>query len=288
MREIGPGSRLDRYEILALVGEGGMGHVWKGLVSADDGSSRTVALKTIRPEYAELPRVRDMLLDEARIASRIEHPNVVQIVDLGEDDGVLYLVMDWVDGVTLLALAEGFEARGERLPLAVLARVVSDAATGLHAAHELVGPDGAPLSVVHRDVSPDNILVSALGVGRLTDFGIAKARQRVARETTAGRFKGKLTYASPEHAGGLRVTRASDIWSLGAVVYRLVTGAPAFRDANELASYINGAAPPPLPNVPRDLEVLIRRAMSIGPAERHASALEFARELQAAVPVRGT
>jgi serine/threonine protein kinase len=288
LREVGPGSRLGRYEVVALVGEGGMGRVWRARPHAREGVGRDVALKTILPELAESPRARAMLLDEARIAARIEHPNVVRITDLGDDDGVLFLVMDWVEGVTLEGLARAFEARGQRLPIPVLVRVVRDAARGLHAAHELASEDGAPLSVVHRDVSPDNILVGVSGRARLTDFGIAKARQRLARDTTAGRFAGKVAYASPEHAAGLRVGRAADIWSLGAVVFRLLTGEPPFRQPADLAAYIGGEPSPPLPaGVPGALAEVVRRALSVAPEDRPASARELAQALELAAGAFG-
>jgi eukaryotic-like serine/threonine-protein kinase len=281
MASIGPGSQLDRYAIVALVAEGGMGSVWRARLCGRHGFERTVALKTMLPDLATSPRFRAMLLDEARVAALVEHPNVVQVLDLGEHDDILYLVMEWVEGTTLHALTASFEERGARLPLGAVLRLVGDAARGLHAAHELRDELGRELQLVHRDVSPDNVLVSTAGFARLTDFGIAKARQRLSAETTAGRFKGKPGYASPEQAAALPVDRTSDVWSLGAILHRLLAGAPPFVDPAALVAYVHGIADcPPLPDdTPPALVAIVRRALAPAPGDRFPTALTVERAL---------
>src|SRR5262249_42876289 len=151
------------------------------------------------PELAEDPELRRMLLDEGRIAARLEHANVAQVLDVGEHGGVPYIVFEWVDGVSLLKLCRSTESRGELLPHGPLLQVMADICRGLHAAHELTGEDGSLLGVVHRDVTPENIMVSR-GFAKLIDFGIAKAKGRLSAETRAGAIKGTPKYMAPEQA----------------------------------------------------------------------------------------
>src|SRR5271166_3053443 len=171
-----PGYRLDRYELLAPYARGGMASVWLGRVRGKHGFERIVAIKTILPEYAADPDFRVMLLDEARIASAVEHTNVAQTIDVGEEHGVVYLVLEWIDGDSLYTLHRLLEKQKQLLPPGVVLRGMADACRGLHAAHELRDKSGQPLNVVHRDVSPHNILVNPAGIAKLIDFGVAKAQ----------------------------------------------------------------------------------------------------------------
>jgi serine/threonine-protein kinase len=169
-----PGYRLDRYELLCPIASGGMATVWLARLRGKRGFEKLFAVKTIRTELVDDTRFQEMFLDEARIASGIQHPNVAQILDLGEQENVLYLVMEWVDGESLTKIRKLVAKRGAVLPVGVALRVLSDACAGLHAAHELKDDDGEPLGIVHRDVSPQNILVATSGVVKLIDFGIAR------------------------------------------------------------------------------------------------------------------
>jgi serine/threonine protein kinase len=227
------GAVLDRYELLCPIGRGGMAGVWAARLRGKLGFERIVAVKTILPQFGGDPRMRRMFVDEARVACRIVHPNVARVLDLGEERGVLYLVMEWVDGESLSKLQRVIQGRGGRVPVGVALRLVADACSGVHEAHELRDPEGAPLGVVHRDVSPQNLLVDVHGTCRVIDFGIAKARDRLSGDTSDGSLKGKVPYMSPEQARGLPVDRRADVWSLGAVLYHLLTGRPPVAGVNE-------------------------------------------------------
>jgi serine/threonine protein kinase len=281
---LAPGTKLDRYELERSVAKGGMGEVWLARLRGKHGFERRVALKTLLPQYAGDDRFRKMLLDEGRIASGIDHPNVVRILDLGEVGEVLYLVMEWVDGRTLENLA-----RSHRLPLGASLRLVADVCAGLHAAHELRDDRGTPLRIVHRDVSPENVLVSDGGSARLIDFGIARARDRLSGDTSLGRVKGKLGYMAPEQAMRKRLDRRVDVWAAGATLYRLLAGKPPFSTLDELADFVNGDCEVPKlpPGVPLDVEDCARRALDRDPRARYATAGELQRAIEVTMSVCG-
>ena len=282
-----PGSRLDRYELLCPIAHGGMALVWLARMVGKHGFEKLVAIKTILPEYAADPRFQQMFLDEARIASGIEHVNVAHILDLGEQHDILYIVMEWVDGDSLSKLHRAVERRGERIPLGILLRVMADACGGLHAAHDLTDKTGRALGVVHRDVSPQNILVSSKGNAKLIDFGIAKALVRISGETNAGLLKGKIQYMAPEQAMGRPLDRRADVWAVGACLYYLLAGVPPFDGENQLATLhmlTGGNPPPPLPaSVPEPVRDLVFRALAFDPSHRTASASDLQRQLEQAM-----
>ncbi len=282
-----PGSRLDRYELLCPIAHGGMALVWLARLVGKHGFEKLVAIKTILPEFAADTRFQQMFLDEARIASGIEHVNVAQILDLGEQHDILYIVMDWVDGDSLSKLHRAVERRGERIPLGILLRIFADACGGLHAAHELTDKTGRPLGVVHRDVSPQNILVSSKGNAKLIDFGIAKALVRLSGETNAGLLKGKIQYMAPEQAMGRPLDRRADVWAAGACLYYLLCGAPPFDGENQLATLhllTGGNPPPPLPtSIPDTVRALVFRALAFDPSLRTPSAADLQRQLEQAM-----
>lgn len=235
-RRMSAGDQLDRYELLCPIGEGGMAAVWLAGQRGKYGFQRRVALKTILPSYASEPSFRTQFIDESRLASRIHHENVAQVLDLGEEHDVLYQAIEWVDGDSLRSLERAVLKESSSLPHGILLRALSDTCAGLHAAHELSDEQGNNLGVVHRDISPGNILLGADGRSRIIDFGIAKARDRMSKETTPGIVKGKHHYMAPEQALGLPVDRRADIWAVGAVFYRLVTGKPAYEASSPLAT----------------------------------------------------
>ncbi len=286
-----PGHRLDRYELLCPIAHGGMASVWLARFVGKHGFEKLVAIKTILPEYAADTRFQQMFLDEARIASGIEHVNVAQILDLGEQHEVLYIVMEWVDGDSLSKLHRSVEARGDRVPLGVTLRLLADTCGGLHAAHELTDKTGKLLGVVHRDVSPQNILVSNKGNAKLIDFGIAKALDRISGDTNAGLLKGKIQYMAPEQARGAALDRRADVWAAGAVLYYLLSGRPPFDGENQLATLhmlTSGEPPPPLPgDVPAPVRDLTFRALAHRAQDRTASAADLQRQLEQAMLLCG-
>lgn len=286
---LGPGSKLDRYEIVRAVAQGGMGAVWLGRLGGKHGFEKLVALKTILPVYAADRRFHDMFLDEARISQRLVHANVAQILDLGEHAGTTFIVFEWVEGSSLETICRTCQLRDEPLPLTVLLRVIADACAGLHAAHELTDDAGEPLQVVHRDVTPDNVLVSEGGVAKIIDFGIAKARARLAGDTRSGLVKGTPQYMAPEQASGSEVDRRADIWALGAVFYRALSGGPPFANRDEVASFILNKDPlRELPaSVPEDVRSIVAKAMQRYPSDRYATADLMRVALEAAIRKHG-
>jgi len=277
--------RLGNYQILRCIGHGGMASVWVALQHGARGFTKIVALKTILPEFALDSGFERMLLEEARLAALIRHPNVCEIFELIELEGLLAVSMEWVDGESLAGLLAGGK---ERLDPRIAARVVAQAAAGLHAAHELCDAAGRPLGLVHRDVSPQNILISRDGHVRLSDFGIAKAADNRREATVVGQVKGKLAYMSPEQALSDELDRRSDIFSLGVVLYCAVLGRRPFSRAGErraqaLARLLNVDYARPLdvdPTCPVEIASIIERAMQKDPALRYQSADELRQDLE--------
>ncbi len=286
-----PGHRLDRYELLCPIAQGGMASVWLARQHGKHGFEKLVAVKTILPLYANDLRFQQMFLDEARIAAGIEHPNVAQILDLGEEHDVLYLAMEWIDGDSISKLFRAAEKNRQRLPVGILCRIVADTCAGLHAAHELRDKQNELLNVVHRDVSPQNILVNTKGQAKLIDFGIAKARDRVAGDTNTGLLKGKILYMAPEQALGKPVDRRADIWAVGTVLYHMLAGVPPFEGENQLATLhmlAQDTPPPPLPShVPPQVSFVVMRALTKDADGRIGTAEELQRLLEAAMQASG-
>ena len=280
-----PGHHLDRYELLCPIARGGMAWVWLACLHGKAGFEKLVAVKTILPQYATDRRFQRMFLDEARIASGIAHANVARILDLGESRGILYLVMEWVDGDSLAKLQRAVKNREESIPIDVVLRIMADVSAGLHAAHELRDLSGATLGVVHRDVSPQNILVSVNGITKVIDFGIVTVRDRALDDVHAGLLKGKFPYMSPEQAAGKPVDRRSDVWAMGAITYYLLTGNAPYGDDNEFATLrkLRSGAPPPSlpPRYPSQLDAWCKKAMAQDPNARMATAAEFQEGIEA-------
>ncbi len=281
------GDRLDRYELLCPLAYGGMAAVWLARHRAHRLMERLVVVKTILPQFASQEQFQAMFMDEARVAAAIDHPNVARTLDVGEQDELLYLVMEWIDGESLSRLQRAVEKNGAELPAGMILRIVADACAGLHAAHELRDSSGALLNVVHRDVSPQNILVSTTGVAKLIDFGVAKARDRVSEGTSAGELKGKIRYMSPEQALGHDVDRRADIWALGAILYEMFARVPPYDGPNEVATLhllTSGDPPAPLPRrVPREVAAVVERALAYDRARRFSTAAEMQQALEGAM-----
>jgi eukaryotic-like serine/threonine-protein kinase len=287
-----PGYRLDRYELLCPVGKGGMATVWVARLLGKHGFEKLVAIKTILPHFAQEPRFHGMFLDEARIASGIQHVNVAQILDLGDEDGVVFLAMEWVEGDALSRLARRVHEEGLPFPPGIALRILADVCSGLHAAHELRDRSGASLEIVHRDVSPHNILISHQGIAKVIDFGIAKARDRLGGDTDTGSFKGKVRYVAPEQALTPRTAdRRADIWSVGAVLYSLVAGRAPYEAENDMATLgriASGRPPAPLPStVHRAVRDVAHQALALRPEDRPATAEALRAALEGALREMG-
>jgi len=282
-----PGYKLDRYELLCPLAYGGMASVWLARFGGRLGFERLVVVKMILPQFSQDPRFQEMFLDEARIASRIEHSNVARILDVGEHESNYFIVMEWVDGDSLSKILRAAEAKKQKVPPGIALRICADAAAGLHSAHDLKDRDGRSLGVVHRDVSPQNILVSNNGSTMLIDFGVAKARDRVSQDTGVGQLKGKIRYMAPEQALGRNIDHRADVWAVGAMLYEMFAGQPPYDGPNEVATLhklTGGERPPELPaSVPEVVRVCIERALAHNAEERFVTALEMSLALEGAM-----
>jgi eukaryotic-like serine/threonine-protein kinase len=219
--------RKGRYVLYDRIAAGGMATVHLGRLVGAGGFGRTVAIKRLHPHLAMDREFAAMLLDEARIAARLRHPNVVHTIDVVDINGEVLLVMEYVHGASLSALLRLAMANGKRIPPEIAATIVCDLLRGLHAAHEAVDEWSVPLGIVHRDVSPQNVLVGADGISRVVDFGIAKAAGRL-QQTDDGKVKGKLSYMSPEQLGGGALDRRSDVYAASIVLWETLTGQSLF------------------------------------------------------------
>ncbi len=287
---LSPGYSLGRYELLAQVARGGMGQVWAGRLTGARGFQKIVAIKTLLPELRHDARLEEMLLAEARIASLIHHPNVVQTTELGEHQGTLYLVMEWVDGESLDFVLKRAEERGW-VPVPVGVNFIAQACRGLHAAHELTSDLGVHLGVVHRDVSPHNMLVTHSGQIKLVDFGIAKATNEESSLTANGEVKGKYSFMAPEQVLGGEIDRRADVFALGIVLYLLVTGRHPFKvdtKISVLAAITGEHLPPPpskfVPACSPALEAVLLKALEKEPEKRYQTADALRLALENAVP----
>jgi serine/threonine protein kinase len=275
------GMWLGRHELLMPIGRGGMATVWVARRRTERRQDdRIVAIKAILADLAQEEEFVNMFLDEGRLVQSIRHPNVVELYEVGQEAGLMYMAMEWVEGDSLHTLiAEAGKRRP--IPPEMAVRIVADAAAGLHAAHELRNERGELLEVVHRDVSPHNILIGSNGAVKLVDFGVAKAVERLAEATVAGQVKGKFGYMSPEQAVARPVDRRSDVFSLGIVLFETTTGRRLFRgsnDAETLHLVVEGDIPKPSSidrQYPRTLEQIVLKALSRSRRERFQTAAEL-------------
>lgn len=279
-------SGVSGYVTVGLLARGGMGEVQLGLRQAES-FRRLVAIKRLRSEHRRDPSFRRMFLDEARIAGLIRHPNVVSVLDVGDDDDGPFLVMDFIESVTVNEMIESIVAEGDAVPVQIGARIVKQVAHGLVAAHELRDPDGNHVGLIHRDVSPQNILLGFDGIARLTDFGIAKATS--SQHTTTGLLKGKVGYMSPEQLRFERPSQKSDLFSLGVVLFELLSGRRLYSgsDTVAVAQKILGDPTPDIfsvrDDVPPALIELSFELLAKDPADRPESARDVAKRLEVIV-----
>jgi eukaryotic-like serine/threonine-protein kinase len=281
--ELQSGSRLGHYELLVQLGRGGMATVWVGRESSDVGD-RLVAVKAMLPELAQRPEFRTMFLEEGQIVRSIEHPNVVRVHEVGEDQGVLFMAMEWVQGDSLRAVYREARKRGP-IPTELAVRIIADTAAGLHAAHELRGWDGELRNLVHCDVSPHNILVGTDGRAKLVDFGVANGILHGEPDGNE-KVKGKFGYMSPEQARGEDVDRRSDVFSLGIVLYELTTGERLFQGetpAHTLRMVSQGRIVNParmFPGYPQRLASIVMTALERDATTRFQTADDFRTALE--------
>jgi serine/threonine-protein kinase len=271
------GKTIGRYRLLYPIAAGGMAQVWTAKPEGG-GLARTVAIKLVRPEYAADDEYSRMFIDEAMVASSIHHPNVCEIYELGRDGDLLFMVLEWVAGDSLSGLVQR-GAELQPLPDEVAARIVADSCAGLHAAHEAIGPDGQSLGIVHRDVSPPNILVSMHGHVKVSDFGIAKARHQLHSKTRTGEIKGKFAYIPPEQILGRGVDRRADVYAMGCVLYVATMGLRPFGGgATALGKIVQGKYRRPSElraDYPEELEAIIVKALAADPNQRYQNAEEM-------------
>jgi serine/threonine-protein kinase len=281
---------VGRYTIFGEIAAGGMAKVHLGKAAGHGGFARTVAVKCMYPQFASDPEFVAMFLDEAWLAARIHHPNVVQTIDVVSQDGELFLVMDYVHGETLSRIWRTLRESGQLTPVPIVVSIVSGILHGLHAAHEAKDDSGKPLHIVHRDVSPQNVIVGADGVARLLDFGVAKAAVRL-QSTHDGQIKGKIPYMAPEQLDHHEVSRASDIYAAGVVLWEGLTGRKLFEAETEgqlVSRVLAGKVDAPsslVPDLPPALDAVCLRALSHEPGKRFATAREMALALERATEV---
>jgi serine/threonine-protein kinase len=278
---------VDRYELVSELASGGMATVYLGRVRGAVGFARTVAIKRLHPHLANNRAFVAMFIDEGRLASRIRHPNVVPTLDIVSDGGELFLVMEYVHGESLASIVRAVTDAGGTVPLPIGAAIVSGMLLGLHAAHEATDEDGKPLDVVHRDVSPQNVLVGADGVARLVDFGVSKAAGRL-QSTGDGQIKGKLGYMPPESFRG-GVDRRGDVYATAVVLWEIVTGERLFTGshAEVLAKVLAGQIEAPSSiarGIPPALDEVVLCGLEFDPEKRFPSARAMERALRRAVP----
>ncbi|MGF1464588.1 MAG: protein kinase [Sandaracinaceae bacterium] len=281
--------RLGRYTLCDELGSGGMATVYLARMDLAPGMEKLVALKTIHPHLAKEQSFVDMFLDEAHIASQVSHPNVCATFDFGQVGGTSYLAMEYLIGEPLVDLINRVAADPEPELLEVLpflaARIIADAAEGVHAAHEATSPDGRPLGIVHRDISPQNLFVTYEGAVKVVDFGCAKAVERVAH-TSTGMLKGKVAYAAPEQLRSGPVDGRTDVWALGVCLWEAVALTALFhRDSTVETAMTVLQEHVPLategrPWVPPELAAIADRAISRDPDERYPTAREMGRDLR--------
>lgn len=283
--------RLSRYDVLGRLASGGMAEVWLARMKGVAGFEKLVVLKTILPELLDEPQFVTMFINEARLAALLAHPNCVQIFDLGEEGDVLFIAMEYVAGFTLSRVLQRARRQGVAVPEPVLARILMDACSGLDSAHRLKDREGRPLNLVHRDISPDNLLISFSGQVKVADFGIAKAATPalLGARTHAGAVKGKHGYIAPEYLLGGEVDGRADLFALGVVLYRALTGVRPFVGDNQAAislAVVERTPPPPValnPSVNPALSAVAMKALEKDPARRFDSARALRQALEVAV-----
>ena len=282
-----PGGQLidGKYQLIEVVGEGGMATVYKAVQKGAAGFQRTVAIKHIKPEYRALKNYVDMFIEEARVGSELAHPNIVQVHDFLAEEGSYYLVMEWVDGIDLGHFIRMHREAGLFVEWPLVVAIGIGTLRGLGAAHARVAPDGTPSPVIHRDVTPHNVLLGVNGVVKISDFGLARARDRVSSMTAPGTVKGKLNYLAPEVSHGKANTPQSDLFGVASVLWETLSGERLFDGKNDVEIFkkIRACKIPPIgdirSDIPSSLPAVLDCALAAEPENRFASATAFAHAL---------
>ena len=278
--------RVGRYAVFGEIASGGMATVYFGRLVGAVGFSRSVAIKQLHPQFARSPEFVAQFLDEAQLTSRIRHPNVVSVLDVVAREGELFVIMEFVDGEPLSRLVRFAK---EPIPIPIVSAILVQVLLGLHAAHEATTENGEPLEIVHRDVSPQNVLVGIDGTSHILDFGVAKAASRV-HTTENGQIKGKLSYMAPEQLRGADLDRRVDVFAAGIVLWELLAGQRLFARSDPgatVAAVLAGDIKAPShfrPQVSAPLDALVLRALAPAAADRFSSAREMAIALENCVP----
>jgi serine/threonine protein kinase len=273
---------IDRYQIVARLGKGGMAEVFRAKLQSIGGFERDVALKVLLPSFAAEPEFVEMLLDEARIAGSIDHPNVLQVIDVGRKAEIFYLVMEYVDGRDLRSIAKSIP--GGRIPLGMALYIISEMLRGLSAVHTAMDERGQPRRIVHRDISPGNVMVDRRGFVKLGDFGIAHASGRITK-TRVGSVKGKSRYMAPEQLAGTPIDHRADLYAVGVTLFEAILGDFARNSSRPTIYGPMFTWPERLPDgaLPPDVEAILRRAITDSPDLRYRDAAEFRQDLELAL-----
>jgi serine/threonine protein kinase len=282
------GGRFDKYQLIAELGHGGMADVFLAAVQGPTGFSKLLVIKRLRPDLVEDAEFVNMLLDEARLAARLNHPNVVQTIEVGKVDRHYFIAMEYLEGQPLHRVLSRAQRQNGGMPKELQYLVLSDALAGLHYAHELRDYDATPIDVVHRDVTPHNVFITYAGQVKVVDFGIAKAQGRTTN-TSTGVVKGKVKYMAPEQALGEDVDRRVDIFSAGIMLWEAATGKRMWGTPKEdifllqkiLSGDFNASPRQADPSVPEALDAICRKALAFDRADRYATAADFQADLDA-------
>jgi serine/threonine-protein kinase len=273
-----------KYRAFAKLGSGGMGDVFLAIARGLRGVNKLVVIKSLKHDLDRDQQYIDMFLDEARLAARLNHPNVVHIFDVDEADGDYFIAMEFLEGQSLKEILDHVKEKEAPFGPAIAARVVSDALLGLHYAHELCDYDGRPLQIIHRDISPHNVFVTYEGQVKLVDFGIAKSVSRSTENTQAGVLKGKLAYMSPEQALGEPMDRRADIYAMGIVLWEALTLTSIAQGETPLTRVLREVMPRAssvVPDLDPELDDLVARSLETDPAKRFQTAAEMREALEA-------
>ncbi|SVC83308.1 uncharacterized protein METZ01_LOCUS336162, partial [marine metagenome] len=278
-------ARFGKYILLDRIASGGMAEVFRAKIVGTERFQRLVAIKCMLKNLVEDEHFTTMFIDEAKMAAQLNHANIAHVLELGNNEGQLYIAMDLINGHDLRHVMRTSKKRKTRLPFPLIAYLASKAAEGLSYVHRKGGFDGKPLNLVHRDVSPQNILLSYDGEVKVVDFGIAKAEQR-ATETQAGIIKGKFSYMAPEQVRGLSLDARSDVFALGLVLIELLMGEKLYTGKSDIAILEMARNPiiPVLndvvPDAPKQFQVVLSRALALQRDDRYQDALDMAEDLQ--------
>ncbi len=273
-----------RYRVVERLASGGMAEVFLAESAGIEGFKKQVAIKRVLPHLSEKKRFIAMFLDEARLSASLSHSNVAQVFDIGVGDNAYFIVMEYVDGADLKAVIEFMKREGQRFPVESACFIAAKICEGLTYAHELRGPDGAPLQIVHRDMSPPNVLITKHGEIKIVDFGLAKATSQL-EKSEAGIIKGKFSYLSPEAAQGHDVDARTDIFAVGILLWEMLSGKRLFLGDTDFATVklVQSAKIPSLradnPGIPPELEAILARALARDPAARYTATRDLGRDL---------